>query len=51
MDQLFKGIASEADALLNDLQSGLHNQEEKLTAFAQQQREVCNSFMFQLTIA
>ncbi|XP_044467575.1 kinesin-like protein KIN-5D [Mangifera indica] len=39
LEDLFKGIASEADALLNDLQSGLHNQEEKLTAFAQQQRE------------
>lgn len=31
----------EADALLNDLQSSLHSQEEKLTAFAKQQREVC----------
>lgn len=40
MIQLFKGIASEADALLNDLQSSLHKQEEKLSAYAQQQREV-----------
>ncbi|KAL5765965.1 hypothetical protein ACOSP7_016582 [Xanthoceras sorbifolium] len=39
LEDLFKGIASEADALLNDLQSSLHSQEEKLTAFAQQQRE------------
>lgn len=42
MNQLFKGIASEADALLNDLQSSLHKQEEKLSAFAHQQRQVCN---------
>ncbi|KAB2028453.1 hypothetical protein ES319_D05G100500v1 [Gossypium barbadense] len=41
LEDLFKGIASEADALLNDLQSSLYKQEEKLTAFAQQQREVC----------
>ncbi|MBA0864423.1 hypothetical protein Goshw_002754 [Gossypium schwendimanii] len=39
LEDLFKGIASEADALLNDLQSSLYKQEEKLTAFAQQQRE------------
>ncbi|XP_057955730.1 kinesin-like protein KIN-5D isoform X2 [Malania oleifera] len=39
LENLFKGIASEADALLDDLQSSLHNQEEKLTAYAQQQRE------------
>ncbi|CAN6559692.1 unnamed protein product [Malus baccata var. baccata] len=39
LEDLFKGIASEADALLNDLQGNLHNQEEKLRAFAQQQRE------------
>lgn len=38
--QLFKEIASEADTLVNDLQKSLHNQEEKLIAFAQQQREV-----------
>ncbi|XP_038993034.1 kinesin-like protein KIN-5D [Hibiscus syriacus] len=34
-----KRIAFEADALLNDLQSSLYNQEEKLIAFAQQQRK------------
>ncbi|KAG2673630.1 hypothetical protein I3760_13G101000 [Carya illinoinensis] len=39
LEDLFKGIASEADALLNDLQSSLHKQEEKLSAYAQQQRE------------
>ncbi|XP_007016597.2 PREDICTED: kinesin-like protein KIN-5D [Theobroma cacao] len=39
LEELFKGIASEADALLNDLQSSLYKQEEKLTTFAQQQRE------------
>lgn len=50
MDQLFNRIALEADALLNDLQSSLHNQEEKLTTFAQQQRQVCSSFMFQLSV-
>lgn len=44
MIQLFKGIASEADALLNDLQSSLHKQEEKLSAYAQQQREVRKLF-------
>ncbi|KVH88474.1 hypothetical protein Ccrd_026745 [Cynara cardunculus var. scolymus] len=37
--QLFKGIASEAEKLLNDLQDILYSQENKLTAFAQQQRE------------
>lgn len=40
MVQLFKGIASKADTLINELQSSLHSQEEKLTAYAQQQREV-----------
>ncbi|XP_062012533.1 kinesin-like protein KIN-5D [Rosa rugosa] len=39
VEDLFKGIASEADELLNDLQSNLHKQEEKLSAHAQQQRE------------
>ncbi|XP_021279236.1 kinesin-like protein KIN-5D [Herrania umbratica] len=39
LEELFKGIASEADALLKDLQSSLYKQEEKLTTFAQQQRE------------
>lgn len=42
MLQLFKGIALEADSLLNDLQSSLHMQEAKLTAYAHQQREVCH---------
>lgn len=40
MVQLFKGIASKADTLINELQSSLHSQEEKLIAYAQQQREV-----------
>uniref|UniRef100_A0A7N0ZTP8 Kinesin motor domain-containing protein n=1 Tax=Kalanchoe fedtschenkoi TaxID=63787 RepID=A0A7N0ZTP8_KALFE len=39
LQDLFKGIASEADELLNDLQKNLHNQDEMLSAFAQQQRE------------
>ncbi|KAJ9188929.1 hypothetical protein P3X46_000279 [Hevea brasiliensis] len=39
LEGLFQGIASEADALLNGLQSSLHSQEEKLTVFAKQQRE------------
>ncbi|EEF29570.1 kinesin-like protein KIN-5D [Ricinus communis] len=39
LEGLFQGIASEADALLNDLQGSLHMQEEKLTAYARQQRE------------
>lgn len=39
LEDLFKGIASEADALLNDLESNLHNQEEKLISYAQQQHE------------
>lgn len=40
MFQLFKGIALEADSLLNDLQSSLHKQEANLTAYAHQQQEV-----------
>lgn len=40
MVQLFKGITSEADALLNDLQDSLNSQERKLTTYAEQQREV-----------
>lgn len=40
--QLFKGIALEADSLLNDLQNSLHKQEASLTAYAHQQREVCD---------
>ncbi|KAF5751507.1 kinesin-related protein-like [Tripterygium wilfordii] len=39
LENLFKGIASEADALLSDLQTSLYKQEEKLNAHAQQQRE------------
>ncbi|KAK7261422.1 hypothetical protein RIF29_27732 [Crotalaria pallida] len=39
LEDLFKGIALEADSLLNDLQSSLHNQEANLTAYAHQQRE------------
>lgn len=38
--QLFKGIASEAEKLLDDLQNILYSEESKLSAFAQQQREV-----------
>ncbi|XP_010520314.1 PREDICTED: kinesin-like protein KIN-5D isoform X2 [Tarenaya hassleriana] len=39
LEDLFKGFATEADTLLQDLQSSLNNQEEKLTAFARQQRQ------------
>uniref|UniRef100_A0A803PWF6 Kinesin motor domain-containing protein n=1 Tax=Cannabis sativa TaxID=3483 RepID=A0A803PWF6_CANSA len=39
LEDLFKGIASEADELLSDLESSLHKQEEKLSAYAQQQRQ------------
>ncbi|KAG4384698.1 hypothetical protein GLYMA_13G330600v4 [Glycine max] len=39
LEDLFKGIALEADSLLNDLQSSLHKQEANLTAYAHQQRE------------
>ncbi|XP_047969610.1 kinesin-like protein KIN-5D [Salvia hispanica] len=38
-EELFKGITSEADALLHDLQDSLQSQEKKLTAYAEQQRE------------
>ncbi|CAL0324230.1 unnamed protein product [Lupinus luteus] len=38
LEDVFKGIALEADSLLNDLQSSLHNQEANLTAYAHQQR-------------
>lgn len=38
--QLFREIASEANKLLNDLQSSLYSQKDKLTAYAHQQREV-----------
>ncbi|KAG1371623.1 Kinesin-like protein KIN-5A [Cocos nucifera] len=39
LEDCFKGIALEADQLLNELQSSLSMQEDKLAAFAQQQRE------------
>ncbi|KAG1337970.1 kinesin-like protein KIN-5A [Cocos nucifera] len=39
LEDCFQGIALEADNLLNELQSGLFKQEEKLSAFARQQRE------------
>ncbi|CAA2994236.1 kinesin KIN-5D [Olea europaea subsp. europaea] len=39
LEELFKGIASEADTLLHDLQNSLHCQENKLTAYALQQRD------------
>ncbi|KAF8395042.1 hypothetical protein HHK36_018981 [Tetracentron sinense] len=37
--QLFKGTALESDLILNDLQSSLNSQEEKLAVYAQKQRE------------
>ncbi|XP_024968259.1 kinesin-like protein KIN-5D [Cynara cardunculus var. scolymus] len=39
LGDLFKGIASEAEELLNDLQGILHSQENKLATYAQEQRE------------
>lgn len=39
LENLLKGIASEADVILNELEGGLSNQGEKLAAYAQQQRE------------
>lgn len=42
MLQYFKGIALEADSILDELQSSLHKQEANLTAYAHQQREVCD---------
>ncbi|GAB4860267.1 hypothetical protein Ancab_011748 [Ancistrocladus abbreviatus] len=39
IEELFKQIALEADALLNDLQSGLHDQEDKLIAYAKKEHE------------
>lgn len=42
--QHFKAIASEADTLLNDLQNSLYSQEDKMTAYAHQQREVSCGF-------
>lgn len=38
--QLFKGIVTEANNVLRDLQESLHSQETKLTTYAQQQHEV-----------
>ncbi|KAL2239500.1 UNVERIFIED_CONTAM: Kinesin-like protein KIN-5D [Sesamum indicum] len=40
LQELFEGITSEANTLLHDLQDSLHSHENKLTAYAQQQREV-----------
>ncbi|XP_010253418.1 PREDICTED: kinesin-like protein KIN-5D isoform X2 [Nelumbo nucifera] len=39
LEDLFKGIASEADMILNELQGSLANQQEKLATYAQQLRE------------
>ncbi|CAM8952706.1 unnamed protein product [Rhodiola kirilowii] len=39
LQDLFKVISSEADALLNNIEIDLHNEEEMLHAFARQQRE------------
>ncbi|KAF9665472.1 hypothetical protein SADUNF_Sadunf16G0126300 [Salix dunnii] len=39
VEGFFQRIASEADALFNDLQSNLQTQQEKLSAFAQQQHK------------
>ncbi|XP_039128668.1 kinesin-like protein KIN-5A [Dioscorea cayenensis subsp. rotundata] len=39
LDASFKAIAGEADQLLNELQGSLNKQEDKLAAFAQQQRK------------
>lgn len=39
LEDHFKAIASEADTLLNDLQRSLFSQEDKMTSYAQQQRE------------
>ncbi|KAG7036905.1 Kinesin-like protein KIN-5D [Cucurbita argyrosperma subsp. argyrosperma] len=39
LELLFNGVASEAEALLSDLQNSLHKQEEKLTAYAQKQHQ------------
>ncbi|VVB04678.1 unnamed protein product [Arabis nemorensis] len=39
LENVFKDFASEADILLQDLQCSLNKQEEKLIAFAQQQRK------------
>ncbi|XP_022849070.1 kinesin-like protein KIN-5D [Olea europaea var. sylvestris] len=39
LEELFKGIGSEAGMLLRDLQNNLRSQKTKLTAYAQHQRE------------
>ncbi|KAL8089767.1 hypothetical protein AgCh_039305 [Apium graveolens] len=39
LEEHFKAIASEADTLLNDLQRSLYSQEDKMSSYAQQQRE------------
>lgn len=39
IEKLFNQFASEADILLNDLQRGLNDEEEKIIAYAQKQRE------------
>ncbi|KAL8516151.1 hypothetical protein ACS0TY_014716 [Phlomoides rotata] len=39
LEELYKGITSEAETLLHDLEDSLNSQEKKLTAYAQQQRE------------
>ncbi|OAY85534.1 125 kDa kinesin-related protein [Ananas comosus] len=39
VEDCFRGIALEADQLLNELESNLSNQEDKLAQFARQQRE------------
>lgn len=39
LEDLFKGIASEAGQLLDDLQSSLHEQEDQLSSYAQKQQE------------
>jgi kinesin family protein 11 len=40
LEDMFKGFTSEAYTLLEGLQGSLHNQEEKLSAFTQQQRDL-----------
>lgn len=40
-NQCFKGIVSEADKVLIELQSSLTEQEDKLVAFTHLQHEVC----------
>ncbi|BAT89646.1 hypothetical protein VIGAN_06065400 [Vigna angularis var. angularis] len=47
--KLFKGIALEADSLLNDLQSSLHKQVANLTTYAHQQQEAHARATFEVT--